>query len=139
MRPLLTLPRLLTDQLGIGASLVCLVHCLALPFALTGAAAFSSAAHEGFHVAVALVTIPLAFAAAWPGYREHRDRRVPLLLGLGAALFVLSLALHDALSEGAVLGLAAVGSAVLASGHALNYRLRRRCTNHGLPHHAAHG
>ena len=131
--------RLLLDRLGLAASAVCLVHCLALPFVLTGLSAWGlGAAHEAFHVAVALVTVPLALLAARPGYREHRDARVPALLAAGALAFLAGVAFHDALAEGAVLGLSVLGSVLLLAGHLLNFRLRRRCATHAFPHHEAH-
>lgn len=133
-----SLPRFVADRLGIGASVVCLVHCLALPFVLTGAAAWGAHAHEAFHVGVAAVSIPLALGAAWPGYREHRDRAVLALLLAGAALFGLSVALHEALGEAGALGLSLVGSALLLAGHWRNYRRRAMCRSHPLPHHEGH-
>lgn len=133
-----TFSRFLYDRLGIGASVVCLVHCLAMPFLLTGAAAWGARGHEAFHIGVALVSIPLALVAAWPGYREHRDRGVLALLGGGIALLVLSFVLHDRLGVVAHTALTAAGSVALIAGHLRNYRLRPRCATHVLPHHAAH-
>ena len=132
-------PRLLLDRLGLAASTVCLVHCLALPFVLTGLSAWGlGAAHEAFHVGVALVTVPLALLAARPGYREHRNATVPALLGAGALAFLAGVAFHDGLSEAVVLGLSVLGSGLLLAGHLLNFRLRRRCEAHAFPHHEAH-
>ena len=135
-------PRTLLDRLGVGASVVCLVHCLLTPLVLVGAAAFGAqvghGAHLGFHVVVLALALPLALASAWPGYREHRRRAVPLLLGAGALLFVLNIALHDAVGEAGVLVLSVAGSLLLVAGHVVNYRARPRCAHHGLPHHAAH-
>lgn len=133
-----SLPRFVADRLGIGASVVCLAHCLALPFVLTGAAAWGAHAHEWFHVGVAAVSIPLALVAAWPGYREHRDRGVLALLLAGAALFAASVGLHDRLPETGSLALSLAGSLLLLSGHWRNYRRRTLCRAHPLPHHEAH-
>lgn len=133
-----TFSRFLYDRLGIGASVVCLVHCLAMPFLLTGAAAWGARGHEAFHIGVALVSIPLALVAAWPGYREHRDRGVLLLLLGGAALFGTSVALHDTLGEAGALLVSLAGSVLLLSGHLRNYRRRTLCATHALPHHSAH-
>ena len=140
MLPTTAPSRTLFDRLGIGVSVVCLVHCLAMPFLLTGLSfyAVTDAAHHAFHIAIAAVTVPLALAAAWPGYREHRRGAVPLLLGAGALLFVLNIALHDAAGEAGVLVLSVAGSLLLVAGHVVNYRARPRCAHHGLPHHAAH-
>jgi hypothetical protein len=130
--------RALADRLGLGASAVCLVHCLVLPFVLTGTAALSGGAHHGFHAAVLALTLPLALWAALPGYREHRDRRVPALLGLGTLLLVASFAVHDLVGEAGHAGLTVAGSVTLMAGHLRNYRRRAQCAAHTLPHHRAH-
>lgn len=130
--------RTLADRLGLGASVICLVHCLALPFVLTGAAAWGAHGHEAFHIAVAAVSIPLAIVAAWPGYREHRDRRVLALLLAGALVFGLGVVLHDALGELMALAMSVTGSVLLFAGHLRNYRRRALCASHTLPHHTAH-
>ncbi|MCA0269415.1 MAG: MerC domain-containing protein [Bacteroidetes bacterium] len=128
----------LADRLGLGASVICLVHCLAMPFVLTGVAAWGAHGHEAFHIGVAAVSIPLALAAAWPGYREHRDRGVLALLLGGALVFGLGVVLHDTLGELAALAMSVVGSVLLMLGHVRNYHRRSMCASHTLPHHTAH-
>ncbi len=130
--------RVLADRLGLGASAVCLVHCLVLPFVLTGTLAVSSGAHHGFHLGVLALTLPLALWAAVPGYREHRDRGVLVLLGTGVALLALALAFHDVLGEAGHIGLTVLGSVTMLGGHLRNYRRRAQCSTHALPHHHAH-
>ena len=136
------LRRTLLDRLGVGASVLCLVHCLLTPFLLTGVAAFGTVGgHEaevGFHLVVFALALPLAVLSAWPGYREHRDRGVLAFLGGGIGLLVLSFVLHDRLGVVAHTALTAAGSVALIAGHLRNYRLRPRCATHVLPHHAAH-
>ncbi len=136
------LRRALLDRLGLGASVLCLVHCLVTPFLLTGVAAFGTVGgHEaelGFHLVVFALALPLAVLSAWPGYREHRDRGVLALLGAGIVLLGLSFVLHDVVGEVGHIGLTAAGSLALIAGHLRNYRLRPRCAAHVLPHHAAH-
>ena len=140
-------PRTLLDRLGVGASVVCLVHCLLTPLVLVGAAAFGAqvghGAHLGFHVVVLALALPLALASAWPGYREHRDRAVLVLLGVGVALLGLSFAAHELVSSETAAevlhtALTVGGSVFLVAGHVRNYRQRARCGAHVLPHHAAH-
>lgn len=130
--------RALADRLGLGASAVCLVHCLVLPFMLTGTAALSSGTHHAFHLGVLALTLPLALWAALPGYREHRDRGVLVLLGAGLALLVGAFAAHDLAGEVGHVGLTVAGSVVMLAGHLRNYRRRAQCTTHALPHHHAH-
>lgn len=130
--------RALADRLGVGASVVCLVHCLVLPFVLTGTAALGAGTHVGFHALVLALTLPLALVAAVPGYREHRDRGVPGLLGVGTVLLVGAFAGHDLAGEAGHVALTVLGSVLLLAGHLRNYRLRARCATHALPHHHAH-
>ncbi len=128
------------DRLGLGASVLCLVHCLVLPFALVGLSAWASAGEmeTWMHVGIALLAVPSALFVALPGYREHRRRGVPALLLAGALLLVASFWLHGALGEWGHVGATVAGSILLVSGHVQNYRLRRRCPGHTLPHHEAH-
>ena len=59
----------LWDRLGISASALCLVHCVALPFLLAGMPAlarFESSLGTGFHIVMAiLVTATVVPAAGW--------------------------------------------------------------------------
>ena len=130
--------RALADRLGLGASAVCLVHCLVLPFVLTGTAAFSAGTHAGFHAAVLALTLPLALWAAVPGYREHRDRGVLVLLGAGVSLLLSAFAFHDLFGETGHIALTVAGSVTMLAGHLRNYRRRAQCAAHALPHHHAH-
>jgi hypothetical protein len=109
---------------AVSASLLCLVHCLALPVLLLllpgviGLFARSDAFH---YVALALV-VPAALSAFWIGYRRHHARR-PALLGLaGAACLVI--ALLPGVGEGGELWLTVAGSLLLITGHLMNWRLR---------------
>lgn len=131
---------LLLDRLGLSASVLCLVHCLVLPFVLVGLSAWASveAMETWLHAGVALLAVPAALLVAVPGYREHRRKHVPALLALGVALLVASFVLHDAFGEMGHYGFTVGGSLLLVAGHVQNYRLRRRCNMHALPHHEAH-
>jgi hypothetical protein len=106
------------------ASLLCLVHCLALPFILLmlpgviGLFASSEAFH---HVALGLV-FPSALAAFWLGYRRHRAP-FPALLGI-VGIGCLVAGLLPGLAEGWETAATVAGSLLLIAGHALNWRLR---------------
>lgn len=106
------------------ASLLCLVHCLALPFLLLllpgiiGLFARSEAFHYG---AVALI-VPSAIAAFWLGYRRHRALRPALFGVVGVGCLVVALLPETA--EGAETWLTVAGSLLLVTGHMMNWRLR---------------
>ena len=108
-------PRL--DVAGIALSLLCIVHCLAIPLLATGALAWAASerVHLGLTIALCLVVV----LAAVPGYRRHRRAVAPALLALGLVLLVA--AVGGAADETA---LTVAGSGVLVAGHGLNLRLR---------------
>jgi hypothetical protein len=119
------------DRLGIALSVVCLVHCLLLPFAIAAlpfvAAQWLQA--SGFHVAMALGLMPIALFAAVPGVRRHG--RMSVAAAMAAGLSLLSTA---AFAGGALLltreweiGLTVAGGAILVTAHAVNLSLCRAC------------
>lgn len=130
----------LWDRLGIGASALCLIHCLAMPFLFTGLAvwATSEAAHTLIHFGVALVAVPLAMASAWPSYKQHRKVEVLLWLAGGSLLILLPVLLHDVMGHDAHVGMTVLGSIALIVGHVRNWQSRTMCSLHTLPHHADH-
>ncbi len=109
---------------AVSASLLCLVHCLALPLLLLllpgiiGLFAQSAAFH---YVALALVA-PSALAAFSLGYRRHRALP-PVLLGI-AGVGCLTVALLPGAGEGVELWFTVAGTLFLLTGHTLNWRLR---------------
>ena len=117
------------DRIGASTSLLCAIHCAALPFVVTllpivGLGFIASEAFEWGLVAaaVALATVSLAI-----GYRKHRSLRV-LALASGAILLLIAGRLaehHDWSISGAVL--AVLGGVALAAGHYVNYRLCQSC------------
>ncbi|HTU13057.1 MAG TPA: MerC domain-containing protein [Allosphingosinicella sp.] len=113
------------DGVAVGASFLCLAHCLLLPlvFAALPAAAAIIGLPDWFHAAAFLVAVPASALAMLGGYRRH-GAILPVLIGaLGLAL----------LGAGALLGfrlavetaLTVAGSMLLAAGHLFNWRLRR--------------
>ncbi|SHG76798.1 MerC domain-containing protein [Ferrimonas marina] len=118
------------DYLSIGMSLICMVHCLAVPvFLLLGAtvpAFFADEAH--FHELMLFFVIPVSSLAFFLGCRKHRD---PKVVGLGlsglATLLLAAFWAHDALGHDAETVITLVGTALLVLAHYRNYSLCRRC------------
>ena len=86
------------DRLGISASALCLVHCVALPFLMAGMPAlarFESSLGTGFHVAMAVLVTATVIPALRGGYKRHRD--VPTLAfgGWGLTLILVGLLSGD--------------------------------------------
>ncbi len=116
----------IVEGAAVSASLLCLVHCLALPLLLlllpgiVGLFVQSAA----FHYAALALVVPFALAAFSLGYRRHRALP-PVLLGL-AGVACLVIALLPGAGEGAEFWFTVAGSLLLVTGHALNWRLRVR-------------
>ena len=112
------------DGLGVGASALCLVHCLGLPLLIAALPAIANRIDpgEGFHLAVLLFAIPTSAFALIEGWRRHRGL-APLFVGAaGLALMAAGLAFG---SWAAVeTGVTVAGSLLLAGAHVANWRGR---------------
>ncbi len=80
------------DLIGVGLSLACLVHCLALPLLLLAAPALSAwlSLPESFHAVILLLAAPAAALALADG-RRHHGHRYPVaaaLVGLARQLAI---------------------------------------------------
>ncbi|MCH2209820.1 MAG: MerC domain-containing protein [Fuerstiella sp.] len=73
------------DFLGIAASLVCAVHCAAMPFliAYLPALGLSFLADESFHQWMTVTCLLLALIAFVPGWRTHRRWLPGMTAGVG--------------------------------------------------------
>ena len=112
------------ESAAMSASLLCLIHCLALPLLLLLLPGILGlfAQSEAFHYAALAFVVPSAFAAFWLGYRRHRSLP-PALLGF-CGVICLVIALLPGLAEGEELWITVVGSLLLVTGHVMNWRLR---------------
>jgi len=119
--------------MGVGLSLTCLVHCLALPMLLLLAPALSHwiALPEGMHAAILLLALPAALIAMRDGWRSHR-RIAPFIMAVaGLALLASGLAAHEGWlavtdPDAADRGLTSAGALTLAVAHLVNWRWRHR-------------
>lgn len=113
----------LFDGLAIGASLLCLIHCLALPvlIALLPALASLLPIPEGFHLAALAFAVPASAIALANGYRQHGALLPAAIAALGLCLLGWGvLGGHDIATE---TGITVLGSVLLAGSHAYNWRL----------------
>ncbi|CDO35532.1 MerC domain-containing protein [Novosphingobium sp. KN65.2] len=126
----------IVEGAAVSASLLCLVHCLALPvllLLLPGALGLFVQS-PAFHFAAMGMVGPVALAAFWLGYRRH-GARWPVLLGL-AGVASLALALMPGMGHGGEVSLTVTGSLLLIVGHAMNWRLRTGASCQRLRHQA---
>ena len=119
----------LGDKTAIGLSLLCAVHCLALPVAaaLLPSMAGLGLEDETFHNWIVVVVIPLSTVTLFLGCRKHRQLGV---LGTGMfGLLLLSLTPllgHELLGEFRERLLTLAGSALIAASHVKNFQLCRQ-------------
>lgn len=94
----------LFDALGIFASAVCMVHCLALPF-LMAALPFTSKwlGQDNVHYLLAGWVLLFCLVAIVPGYRKHRQTNTLICMLVGLTLVLTA-------TFGTALGLGLAGS-----------------------------
>ena len=117
-----------SDALGISASMVCLLHCMAIPVAAAFAPLFLAGVLEApwFHLMLILLVGPTAGWALWRGYCDHGHFPVIAagLVGLALVAFGSLVPLIEELDIRVELGSMATGSLILVATHLRNYHLR---------------
>jgi len=116
------------DKSAIGLSLLCAVHCLALPLlavlgpALTGYFVFE----ESFHRWLVVVVLPLSLVSLWMGCRHHKKIGV-VALGVAGLMVLITAALagHDLLGEWGEKIATLFGASLVALSHIRNFQLCR--------------
>jgi hypothetical protein len=118
------------DKLAVGLSVLCLVHCLALPVALLlmpGLGSLVVGTESPFHWVLLGLALPVSGYALWHGYRHH-GRRLVLVLGmLGLALMFV--AVSHVVSARLETSLTVVGVLMLLCAHLSNIRQMHRCSH----------
>ncbi|MFL9842664.1 MerC domain-containing protein [Sphingomonas sp. ST-64] len=112
------------DGLAVGASALCLAHCLVLPLliAVLPAVAGRLDLGEGFHFGVLAFAVPTSAFALIEGWRRHRGM-TPLFVGvMGLVLLAAGLAFED--WAAVETGVTVAGSLLLAGAHVANWRGR---------------
>lgn len=114
----------LGDRAAIGTSMLCLVHCLAVPLM---AALFASIARiaemaEWFHFALVLLALPTSCWAMTEGFRRH-GAILPVVWAI-SGLILLVVGALGGWSLAAETGITVIGSIILMLAHVLNWRAR---------------
>ena len=122
----------LLDGLAISASLLCVLHCLLMPFLLILVPIISSTfvAGEEFHFALVVFVLPLSIIALFLGCSRHKDRTVIILGAVGlTSLVLIALFGHDFLGEIGEKVATVISGTILAAGHLRNFKMCRhdRC------------
>jgi hypothetical protein len=115
------------DAYGQALSVLCMAHCLLLPLALGALPAVMTRTLEQtpIHLGVLALAGVIGGLSFVPGFRQHRDWRVPALGATGLALLVLA---QTVLPEGlAETAMTVVGGTTLVVAHGLNRRRSQAC------------
>ena len=118
------------DKLAIGLSILCLVHCLALPIALLVAPTLGAVVlgtESPVHWVLLALALPLSCYALWHGFRHHGHRN-PLVLGV-AGLAMMLFGVSHVTSRALEVPLTVIGVLLLLVAHALNLRYNARCSH----------
>ncbi|RJF93331.1 MerC domain-containing protein [Sphingomonas cavernae] len=112
------------DAAAIGASAICLIHCLALPVLIAALPALADLLHlpERFHLAALALALPMSALALAAGWRRH-GLWLPLVTGI-LGLLLLGWGALGGHAVAAETGLTVVGSILLTVGHVANWRAR---------------
>jgi peptidoglycan/LPS O-acetylase OafA/YrhL len=122
--------RAVSDFIGIGLSLLCLVHCLALPVLIAFAPAIlrNLPGDDVTHRSLAVLVGFVGFLAFRSGYKMHRRRWVLAAFATGLLLVSTAAVLGDEVLTG--YGEAAVtvcGGLLLVTAHLVNHSFCRSC------------
>jgi len=110
------------DFIGFSASLLCAVHCAALPFLLTLAplAGLQLLDSPWVEYAFIVLSICIATGALVQGYRKHHHKFLPLIIAV-AGFVLIGLGQFLELSWAEAL-LTATGGATIAIAHLMNWK-----------------
>ena len=116
----------LLDGVAVCLSMLCLVHCLALPILIASLPLFAASmvTNERFHLRMLLAVVPTSVLALGSGFRTHRLRVPPVLGAFGVSLIAGAAFGPDLIGMSRFMDTAVtvVGGLTLAVAHGLNYR-----------------
>jgi hypothetical protein len=116
------------DTLGIAASTLCVVHCLALPLVALALPALASRLGNDHitHAVLALFVVAFCFFAIVPGYRRHKHGAVlaGMLTGVGLVLFA-TFGAESMFGPYSEMPLITIGNFMVVAAHLRNRKLLR--------------
>ena len=116
------------DGIAVALSMLCLVHCLALPLLVIGLPLLAQFADSHLHYQLLVVVVPLSVVAFGIGYRRHQNPRILVAGALGLSLLIIGATVaHTQLGLFADRLFTIAGSLVLAAAHWKNSRSNARC------------
>jgi hypothetical protein len=119
------------DTLGIAASALCVVHCLALPLVAIALPALASRIGDDHltHAILALFVVAFCLFAIIPGYRTHRHYAVLAGMASGVTLVLFATFCADSmLGQYWEMPIITVGNFLVVAAHLQNRRLLTRAS-----------
>ncbi len=123
------------DRFAIALSMLCAVHCLAVPVLLVTFPSFMVSFHfddHVFHELLIFLVVPSSIIAILLGCKSHNSQQVLTLACIGiVALIATALLGHDVLGETGEKSATLIAASILAFAHWKNYSLcRHNSCNH---------
>lgn len=128
----------IADKVAVSLSLLCTIHCLAMPLAVVFLPILAALplADEAFHLWMVYGVLPISIYALAMGCKKHKRYRLLLIGGLGLTILVgTALVGHEVLGEVLEKSFTVLGASIIALGHYWNFRLCQRQDNCGCPDH----
>ena len=118
------------DNLGIVASVICLIHCMAMPLilALLPSMGLSFLESEEAHWVLATLIIGFALVAIFPAYLKHKQPAILTFMIVGMLLVVFgAFFAENTLGHAYEMPLLVVGNLILMATHWRNRSLVKCC------------
>lgn len=112
------------DKVSIGLSLLCSLHCLAIPLLalLLPTASALSLENEGLHNILLALVLPISCSALFIGYKQHKNLNVLLIGIVGLIILCTTFWLgHAVLGEVVEKSITIMASLLIMYSHYLNY------------------
>ncbi|SMF39564.1 MerC mercury resistance protein [Alteromonadaceae bacterium Bs31] len=129
-----------SDKAAIALSLLCTLHCLALPLLLVLLPSMASLNldTEAFHFWMFLVVFPTSIYALSLGCKKHKRVHLLAVGACGLVFLLLAVSLEPILGLAGEKLFTLVGATLIAYGHFRNYRLCQHdencaCSEHEAP------
>jgi hypothetical protein len=122
----------ITDKFSISLSMLCAIHCLALPLILIllPSLAALNLDNEAFHTWMLVAVIPTSIYALTMGCKGHQAYSLLFLGALGLILLILALLLgHEIIGESGEKSLTLLGATFVFIAHWKNISLYQRDKN----------
>ncbi|MDN5202748.1 MerC domain-containing protein [Fulvivirgaceae bacterium BMA10] len=118
------LSKIYLDKVGICTSLLCMLHCLAVPILLILGldSILIIIDHEWLELTIVLCSLSIGLIAFLQGFVQHRQHFVPVLFVAG---FLLLINGESVAHECSAAGLSVAGASVIAYAHYDNFQLKK--------------